>query len=399
MSGGARRALWGAAAAVALAGAIAWSAASACRTALASPVRQKDFVCYYRAGARLRAGQRLYVPFTDRRPYNYLPGLAIAMIPVSVAPYEDARRAWVIGSAALLLAACGMAAPMCARTRRSRFALGAAAAVSLQSAPVAATLAYGQANVLLAVVVCAIAMAQWRRSRWTVALIAAGVLVKTWMAGWIVVLAASGRWRLALGALAASVAAAGASFAAVGWREAPGFVAATGAFAGDIGSWWVVSQSLPAFARVHFEGTPLVRPLVASTALVLLTVWAGTVGLIAGLSAVERGAPQPSGVRALIGSAFLGVTLLLLLPFCDPGYLVLCLPAVWGMLAWGVDRHRGIALGAAGLLVALCIPFPASAPEVARWASGWRSLATTGHFASMTGIWLLALCTLRRQDL
>jgi hypothetical protein len=107
---------------------------------IALPVLQRgagfafDLACYFDAAARLAVGGNIYLPFTIAAPfvhggpgtYVYAPPLAVALLPLTVLPFDSAAVVWYLARIAMLALACGLL-PV---TRTIRFGAFAVTALS-----------------------------------------------------------------------------------------------------------------------------------------------------------------------------------------------------------------------------------------------------------------------------
>jgi len=382
--------------------ALALAVAIACMEAFARASRtafnQIDFECFYDAAVRLRNGQRLYIPVMEARPYVYLPTLALALVPLSWLPLRAASLVWLGLNIALLLLCLWMFARMHGLTRRSAVGVACAAILAFQYRPTEITLGLGQANIPIMALMLAMAWA-YQRNRIGLfsALVVAGFLLKTWMVAWVGFLLLKRRWLAAtLTALACALLAA-IEFWIVGWREVGPYLVITSTFFSDMSDRWMVSQSIPAFARTHFRGTPIVDPLVRSVVMERLTVAVGAVGaLVAAWNFWRvRGPSSPRRASLEIGLFFL--SLFLMLPYCDPEYFVLCLPLFWTLLVARDPRDCRAAVAALALYLLMLPHYPVGGPSLAGHNQGLPSLMTTAMCTVMCGLWLLALREVRRE--
>jgi hypothetical protein len=209
------------------------------------------------------------------------------------------------------------------------------------------------------------------------------------MVGWVGFLIAKRLWKASLATFFAIVALGACSFLVVGLREVRPFLEVTAAFANGAAGRWVVSQSLPAFAKLQFNGQ--------ASKMVLLV--GGIVIIYALISELSFKPKVETERRGVMEVGFFGLSLLLLLPYCDFGYFLLCAPLFWVLLVTPVRTcldKQGIFtfILAAALFAAMTRPFAVAGFDVTTLTTTERLLANR-YFFIMSCMWLVTWSALR----
>jgi hypothetical protein len=305
-----------------------------------------DYKVYYNAAHRLNTGAPLYMPpdANGVGAYIYPPPIAILNQPLAKLSTDQAFKVWTAFNILCLLGAIAFFTRAANFRAQDCFAVGLILLLSFRFWPTISNLALGQVNFITLALIAAIYYAQ-SRGKWayTGILIALATLTKTWLIGLLFYLVLQRQWRAlawCLGSLAILLV---ASFSVVGWQEWAQFIHFTRENSSQP---WLISQSLPGFARLHLGSNPLIPPLVDSP-IVKNAFLLATYGLL-GLAtwkvfSASRFRQNSSEHQRNLQLGFYLLTLILALPLCHMEYYLLALPLFWTIVTW-INRNSTFSL-------------------------------------------------------
>lgn len=334
-------------------------AASAYRAALSSTVFA-DFSVYHSAARRLLQHEHLYAA-DNQMSYVYSPLLALLLRPLARLPLEEAGHIWTLLCVALLIAAVAIFAHALQLRLREH---GALVALLLLTAfrfwPT--VIEFETANVTIPVFfLTSLLFLALRSERWKsfALVLAVGVLLKTWMLAFILLLLIRRRYRDLVLTMVAVAAGLVILFTIVGWNEFPPYLHVTRQFSHQE---VMVAHSIYGISKLFFAPNLFLAPLVNSSFLLWTCRFFLYVPLFLSLAyLVKVGNRIPADdlptVFALILVAFLLASTL-----SHQYYYMLALPLIWCTLAnlWRMPRLANIyaaCLAIAGYLL-LASPSP-----------------------------------------
>jgi hypothetical protein len=314
---------------------VLWYACSDAWHVSQGDLRGMDFMGFYYAAQRLNHGQSLY--FWDPSgktgaPYVFPPFIAEVLRPLSLLSYDAAYTFWSVLSICCLVLAAIIVISV-AHRRFKCIEVCIAILICFKFWPTSMELSFGNVNSLLVFWLALMHLRLIRPGLWPLDTII-GSLTKTWFIGLVGFDLLEKRWRDAV--VGAVVFACGitVSFLVLGLEEFRHFFGFTKSFVEQTGGGYLTVGQLNCvlgFARLHFSKNRWCEPFCSEPVVFVLFLLLAYGIVFGGIIYVFRKSPQTHFDRQLRLGLYT-CSMLLLLPICDPNYLVLTLPTLWLIL-------------------------------------------------------------------
>ncbi|MGI4788827.1 MAG: glycosyltransferase family 87 protein [Janthinobacterium lividum] len=373
----------------------------------ASGIAGLDFNSFYQAAERLNIEQPLYQPNLNSvfhgGLYVYSPLLAILLRPLAHLSFQTAMKAWFFINAASLILSVLLYGTSVNLKWHSASVITLLLFVSFRFWDNTMNFGLGQSNSIMLALIAGMMWADSRKHwQWMGLLIVVAALFKVWLIGLLLYLVLRRRWKEVVLSLIAFVIALTVLFTLVGWSEFFSYVRCMKQ-AKAFGEIHAVRNSILGFADLHLRANPIVSPLVDSRGVYFVFIAICLALLFWGFVALWRILSNPAPFEARLSFSLVLVSILLLLPSYENGYLVYCYPLLWALLASpDADRKCSPCLSqfmlTGGILFYLIFSrfWPVYAPFPAQYQHGLRSLVVSMSFYGTVMLWGIGFVCLSR---